>query len=593
MRRLFTRRQYRHHEVDPDEIFLDSSNLPNFDTDQFEGRIETPIPRSTVYIVASIFLLVAIIYIGQVFKLQFFEGSKWSKLAENNRLHHSLLFAERGVIQDRNGVLLAWNEIGKNQNGSTTEEDFASRVYRDHLGTHSLIGYVKYPRKDKSGYYYNTEYAGADGVESFFDATLKGQPGMKLTETDVQEHVISESVMRPAIKGANITLTVDARIQEYLYDSMKEIVNRSGFIGGAGMIMDVRSGEVIAAISYPGYDANIMTSATNTSAIKGYLSDSKKPFLDRIAQGLYTPGSIVKPFFALAALQEQIISPDKQIESTGELKLPNPFKPGEFSIFKDWKAHGYTDMREAIAVSSDVYFYQIGGGYLNQQKGLGILKIDEYAHQFGLGGAVTSGFFKGKAGIIPTPEWKEKNFNGDIWRVGDTYNTVIGQYGFQVTPAQVIRAVSALANKGILYDPYIFKSMEQGGEFGANRAPSQVSAIRKDIENTVVKKVEISNPEYYRIVQEGMRMTVTEGTMQALNVPYVKIAGKTGTAQVGVNNQFINSWTTGFFPYESPKYAFVVMMERGPSDAIYGGTAAMALLIEKMNLYAPEYFKVD
>ncbi len=119
-----------------------------------------------------------------------------------------------------------------------------------------------------------------------------------------------------------------------------------------------------------------MAAATNTAIIKGYLQDSKKPFLDRIAQGLYTPGSIVKPFFALAALQENIISPDKQIESTGELRLPNPFRPGEYSIFKDWKAHGYTDMREAIAVSSDVYFYQIGGGYLNQQKGLGILKID-------------------------------------------------------------------------------------------------------------------------------------------------------------------------------------------------------------------------
>jgi penicillin-binding protein 2 len=592
MRRLFRRRQYRHHEVDPDEIFLDSSNLPDFDTDQFEGRIETPIPRSTIYIVATIFLLIGIVYVGQAFKLQFFEGAKWAKLAENNRLHHSLLFAERGVIQDRNGVLLAWNKIG--QNSSTTADGFASRIYRDSPGTHSLLGYVKYPRKDKFGYYYNTEYAGADGVEAYFDTVLKGKPGMKLTETDVQGNIISESVMRPADKGINITLTLDAQIQEYLYDSMKEIVNRSGFIGGAGIIMDVRNGEVIAAISYPGYDANIMTSATNTAVIKGYLSDSKKPFLDRIAQGLYTPGSIVKPFFALAALQEQIISPDKQIESTGELKLPNPFKPGEFSIFKDWKAHGYTDMRKAIAVSSDVYFYQIGGGYLNQQKGLGILKIDEYAHQFGLGGAVTSGFFKGKAGIIPTPEWKAKNFKGDIWRVGDTYNTAIGQYGFQVTPAQVVRAVAVLANKGTLYDPYIFKSAGEKSE--ENLVQGEVVStplVRKDIEDTVSQKVQITNPEYYRIVQEGMRMTVTEGTMQALNVPYVKIAGKTGTAQVGVNNQYINSWTTGFFPYESPKYAFVVMMERGPSDAVLGGTAAMALLIEKMNLYTPKYFKVD
>lgn len=606
MRRFFRRKQYRHYEVDPDEIFLDSSNLPNFDTDQFEGRIETPIPRTTIYIVAGIFLCIALVFIGQSLKLQFFEGAKWAKLAENNRLHHSLLFAERGVIQDRNGVLLAWNKI--TQNGSSSSDEFASRMYRDHLGTHNLIGYVKYPRKDKSGYYYNTEYVGADGAESFFDNVLKGKPGMKLTETDVQGHVMSESVMRPAEKGTNLTLTIDARVQEYLYDSMKEIVHRSGFIGGAGMIMDVRNGEVLAAVSYPGYDANIMAAATNTAIIKGYLQDSKKPFLDRIAQGLYTPGSIVKPFFALAALQENIISPDKQIESTGELRLPNPFRPGEYSIFKDWKAHGYTDMREAIAVSSDVYFYQIGGGYLNQQKGLGILKIDEYAHQFGLGGAVTSGFFKGKAGIIPTPEWKEKNFNGDIWRVGDTYNTSIGQYGFQVTPAQVARAIGVLANGGTLYDPYIFK--DAGAEEvkgtdmtvsndtrnilnqGVNESSGQI-LTRKDVENTVVQRVQVTNPKYYQIVSEGMRMTVTDGTMQALNVPYVKIAGKTGTAQVGVNNQYINSWATGFFPYENPKYAFVVMMERAPNDAIYGGTAAVALLIEKMNLYTPEYFKVD
>ncbi len=581
--------RHQHHEVDPDEIFLDSANLPDFDTDRFEGRIERPISRRTIYAVAFLFLLIGFLYIGQSVKLQFFEGEKWTKLAENNRLNNSLIFAERGVIQDRNGTLLAWNATAPDQ------IDFPLRKYREESGTHNLVGFVKYPRKDKAGFYYNTEYSGADSVEKYFDKVLKGKPGVKLTETNVQGEIISDIVTRPAEKGTNITLTIDARVQEYLYQSIKEISNRSGFVGGAGMIMDIETGEVIASVSFPEYDSNIMTNASNTAVINGYLTDVRKPFLDRVSQGLYAPGSIVKPFWALAALQEQIISPDKQIESTGELKLPNPFQPGEFSVFKDWKAHGFTDMRRAIAVSSDVYFYQIGGGYLNQQKGLGIAKIDEYAKIFGLGDAVTSGFFKGKAGVIPTPEWKALNFKGDIWRIGDTYNTAIGQYGFQVTLAQVVRAVATIANNGKKIDPHLFKSIgvrqeHVSGTAGLNESDIKVSDI-EPVNKTI--QINIANPDYYRIVKEGMRMTVTDGTMTGLNVPYVKIAGKTGTAQVGVNNQFINSWATGFFPYEKPKYAFVVMMERGPSNAIFGASAAFGELMGKMNLYTPEYFKVD
>jgi penicillin-binding protein 2 len=596
--------------VEPDEIFIDSTNLPNFDTDQFEGRLEKPISRSTIYVTGGIFLLIGLVFAVQSFKLQLLEGDKWRTFAEKNRLNKSLIFAERGVIQDRNGVLLAWNQIDEGQ------KDYPLRKYRDVPGTHNLIGYVKYPKKDTSGFYYNTEYAGADGIEEFFEHTLKGVPGIKLTETDVQGDVISENVMRPAQKGKNITLTLDARVQEFMYDSIKEIANRSGFLGGAGMIMDIHTGEVIASVSYPEYDSNVMTYATNTALIKEYLADKRKPFLDRVSQGLYTPGSIVKPIFALAALQEKIISPDKQIESTGELRLPNPYRPGEYSIFKDWKAHGFTDMREAIAVSSDVYFYQIGGGFLNQQKGLGISKIDYYSEMFGLGEAITEGFFKGKAGIIPTPEWKARNFNGDIWRVGDTYNTSIGQYGYQVTPTQAIRSIVALANNGTLIDPYIFKSIDEaegtdeGGlsNTSTSTTPTQEassvmtrsggsassSSRPADIERTAPPRpIAITNPDYYRIVNEGMRMTVTDGTMKALNVPYVKIAGKTGTAQQGVNNEFINSWVTGFFPYEQPRYAFLIMMERGPSNLIFGATAAMVELVGKMNLYTPQYFKVE
>lgn len=583
-------------EVFPEEIFIDSTNLPEFDVDQFEGRIEKPISARTVYILMTIFAFIGIAYLFQTTKLQLVEGSSWRQRAENNRLNHSLIFAERGVIQDRNGILLAWNQTSANQN------DFPLRVYREVPGTHNLIGYARYPKKDKSGFYYNTDYAGADGIEEYFDHVLKGGAGVKLTETDVKGDIISESVMRPAQKGTNITLTIDARVQEYLYSAIGEIVQRSGFIGGGGIIMDIETGEVIASVSYPEYDSSILTAGTSTDIIKNYFNDPGKPFLDRVTQGLYTPGSIIKPFLAFAALQENIISPDKQIESTGELKLPNPYKPGEYSIFKDWKAHGYTDMREAIAVSSDVYFYQIGGGFLNQQKGLGITNIEKYTRLFGLGEPIENGFFKSKAGIIPNPDWKAKNFHGDIWRVGDTYNTSIGQYGFQLTLAQAVRGVAALANGGKVIDPHIFKSVGVNKENLDAIAKSASSTAGINSSSVPLSQIEplssprfvlADNPSYFKVVQEGMRMTVTNGTMGSLNVPYVALAGKTGTAQQGVNNEFINSWVSGYFPYNKPKYAFVVMMERSPASATYGASAAFRELIEKMNLYAPEYFATE
>jgi penicillin-binding protein 2 len=578
MFRFFNRGKSKHKEIEPDEIFLDSSNLSNFDTDQFEGRLEKPISQPMIIAVGSLFLIIGLIFVGQSLRLQIFQHEEWTKKAENNRLNQSLVFAERGVIQDRNGVLLAWNQT------DPAQSDYALRLYRDTPGTHSLIGYVKYPRKDKSGFYYNIKYAGVDGIEEYFDPLLQGEAGLKLTETDVKGHIIYESVRRPPRDGKNITLTIDTRLQEAMHDSIRELSRRSGFVGGAGMVMDVHTGEVLASVSYPEYDSSIMTSGTSTEIISGYLSDKRKLFLDRVSHGLYTPGSIVKPILAIAALNENVISPEKEIESTGELRVPNPFQPGEYTVFKDWRANGWTDMRRAIAVSSDIYFYQIGGGFPGQ-KGLGILKIDEYAKRFGMGVAITKGFFQGKAGVIPTPEWKAKNFNGDIWRVGDTYNTSIGQYGFQVTPAQALRSIAALANGGTVVSPRIFKHINEKED------TVQTETYAEAVDESW--NVDIKDPHYFDIIREGMRMTVTEGTMGGLNVPYVRIAGKTGTAQVGISKQTINSWAVGFWPYEKPKYAFVLMLEQGPSTAMFGASPAMAEFIGKVNLYAPEYFSLS
>lgn len=563
----------RYTEINPEEIFLDSSNLPEFDTDQFEGQIEKPISKNSIRIAGVVFLFVAVFFIYKITTLQVVGGERYRLISENNRLHHSLLFAERGAITDREGTLLAWNQT------DPTQADFSLRSYTTELGLHNLVGYVKYPKKDKFGFYYNTEFAGGDGVEKYYNELLSGDNGLKITETDALGKTLSESVVRPPKKGDNISLSIHAGAQKSMYEAISEMRRRSGFEGGAGVVMDVRTGEILVSVSNPEYDSNVLTDGKDVEKINGYLQNKSNPFLDRVSSGLYTPGSIVKPIFALAALVEGVITPEKQIESTGELKVPNPYRPGEFTIFKDWKAHGYTDMRRAIAVSSDVYFYQIGGGFPGQ-KGLGIDNIDKYSRMFGFGDSLEGTFFHGKKGVIPTPDWKKLNFDGDIWRVGDTYNTSIGQYGFQISPIQAVRATAVLANSGTLLTPTLQKVA------GQNTVGQNVGTTAGANAGT---KIDITQEAYYRVVREGMRQTVTEGTMMLLNVPYVKIAGKSGTAQLGVAKKQINSWAVGFFPSDAPRYAFAVLLERGPSTATEGGTAAMALWLDWMNVYAPEY----
>ena len=333
--------------------------------------------------------------------------------------------------------------------------------------------------------------------------------------------------------------------------------------------MDVHTGEVLAVTSYPEYNSNVMTDGKDANTIGAYFTDKRNPFIERAIDGLYTPGSIVKPYMSIAALEEGIISPEKQILSTGSISIQNPYDPKLKTVFKDWKANGWVDMRHAIASSCDVYFYEVGGGF-GDQKGLGIANIDKYMQMFGFGQPLPDSFFSSKAGTIPTPEWKAKNFPTDAaWRLGDTYHASIGQYGFQVTPMQALRAVVSIANNGTLLSPIILK------DTSSTNAPKEVPVDKSHIQ----------------IAREGMRLSVTEGVASGLKMDALHVAAKTGTAELGVKKDFVNSWVTGFFPYENPKYAFVIMMERGSVHNTVGGVFVMRQLLEWMYANTPEYVK--
>ncbi|MFA6514819.1 MAG: penicillin-binding transpeptidase domain-containing protein [Candidatus Paceibacterota bacterium] len=553
-------------DIDPDEIFLDSKNLPNFNTQQFEGRLEKAIPKHSIFIIGLFFIFVAVIFIWQAINLQIIKGEAYFKKSENNTLQKQPIFADRGLIYDRNGVLLSWN--------TWTKEDINKlsspiRSYYEASGFGLLLGYVSTPAKDSSGFYWQENFIGKDGVEKYFNDSLTGENGVRITETDVSGIIQSENIILPPKAGEDITLSIDSRIQKKMYESISNMAKNSSFQGGSGVLMDIKTGELLAITSFPEYNGNILSKGDDSKIISGYFSDKRKVFLNRAVSGLYSPGSIIKPFLGYGALVENIISPLKVIFANGSISIPNPYFPEKKSIFKDHGTFGYVDMRKAIAISSDVYFYEIGGGF-ESQKGLGIANIDKYSKLFGIGDKTGINLNGEKDGNVPTPDWKTKTFKGDPWRIGDTYNTSIGQYGFQVTPIQMTRAAAGIANMGTINTPHITHA--------DNFFESQKIIIPVD-------------ESKMKVIYEGMRMAVTEGTCTALNIPNVKVAAKSGTAQVGLGNTNTNSWIIGFFPYENPRYSFALVMERGPKAASGNATRVMSEVIDYMSVYTPEYLQ--
>lgn len=553
-------RRKRHREVAFEEILLDASNLPAFNQGRLEGKMELPIKSQSIYAVGAVFGLIAVLFMGKLFTLQVIEGAYYREISDNNSIDTTVIVAERGVIYDRNGEMLAWNT-------SDTAEifSFPKRAYTRRNGLGQLVGYVSYPQKDRNGFYYRTEYMGISGAELAFNDQLQGENGKQVLERDALGTIVGEHMLESPKPGEPVYLSLDVRVSEALFTIIASSTVQAGFRSGAGAIMDVHTGELIALASFPSYDPEVMADGVDATKIAEYNNDQRFPFLNKVFGGVYTPGSVVKPFVAYGALAEGIISPEKIIVSTGAIIVPNPYNPSNPARFTDWRAHGPMTMREAIAFSSNVYFYTISGGY-GDQPGLGITKMLHYLDMFGFGKATNIDIDNEQIGTLPSPEWKREVFNDD-WRLGDTYLTSIGQFGFQTTPIQLLRSYAALANGGKLVTPHVKK--------GAQGAVEDLQL----------------NQEHLRVIQEGMRMTVNYpgGTARGLEKKYVAVAAKSGTAEIGAGNAYVNSWAAGYWPYEDPKYAFILLMDRAPRSNTLGATTIMGQLVEWMYQNTPEY----
>ncbi|OGI19606.1 MAG: penicillin-binding protein 2 [Candidatus Moranbacteria bacterium RIFCSPLOWO2_02_FULL_48_19] len=417
------------------------------------------------------------------------------------------------------------------------------RAYADGLIFSHLLGYEGKIRKEELALhqdYLLTDSIGKQGIEKSYEAFLRGKSGFQRAEVDAFGRVKKELGIVQPIPGSDLILNIDADLQKKVFDSLQMLLEKEDLKRAAAIALDPQSGAVRALVSLPSFDNNLFANRISSKEYQALIDDPALPLFNRAISGEYPPGSTLKPVLAAAALAEGIVNEHIQIESRGGISI------GKF-FFGDWRVNGFTDIRRAIAVSSDVFFYSIGGGYGGIQ-GLGMERMKKYENLFGYG-SKTNIDMPGEAdGFIPDPEWKQEKF-GDRWYIGDNYNAAIGQGFVTATPLQILNAVAAIANGGTLYAPRVASQIRSSG--------GEVTPI-----TPVVLREDFISPDILRIVREGMRATVVDslGTAQSLQTLPVAVAGKTGTAQFGSDKK-THGWFVSFAPYEHPTLAMIILVE--------------------------------
>ena len=421
-------------------------------------------------------------------------------------------------------------------------------VFSQVLGYTGRINQEEY--SSSVGYTING-YLGKTGLEKYYEDDLRGTPGQsKIVKSATGAAKTSEVLVQPKA-GNNLVLNIDADLQQQVYNSLEASIKRVGAKKGAAVAMDPRTGAVLALVSYPSYDDNQFSGGISQTEYNAIINDPSQPLFDRAISANYPTGSTIKPFEASAALQEKIISPTKQINDIGYITVKSQYDPNVVYTFSGVEAHGWVDMRKAIAVSSNIYFYTVGGGYGDQQ-GLGPTRIKKYLSLFGWGTRTGIDLPNEFSGFIPDPAWK-KATKGVSWVDGDTYNLSIGQSDLQVTPLQLATAYCAVANGGTLYKPQIVNKIVSG---------SGTDATTVEQFSPVVTRSNFIDPANLEIVREGMRDGVHQsyGGSLILNDLPVAAAAKTGTAEIGVANHY-NVWSSVFAPYDNPQIVLVVTVE--------------------------------
>ncbi len=430
-----------------------------------------------------------------------------------------------------------------------------------------VLGYLRKVNKmdlEKNPGYFPTDDIGKDGLESQYENILRGTYGRKEIEVDALGRQTTVLAKETPVAGNDLILSIDIELQKKVEEVLKKHMAANGVKRGVVIISDVNTGEILAIDSAPFYDNNIFSGELNPADYANLLNNPDHPFLNRAISGEYPSGSIVKPVFAAAALEEKIITENTAFLSTGGIKVDKWF-------FPDWKigGHGITNVKKALAESINTFFYIIGGGLIQDNlrdykiAGLGAQKLKEYAQKFGLGSRLGIDLPGEATGFVPDPAWKE-TVKKEMWYIGDTYHMAIGQGDLLVTPLQANSWTATFANGGTVYRPRLVNTVAyQNGKVGVTTPQ-------------VINKNFIT-PENIDIVRKGLRDCVTVGSCRALSDLNFSVAGKTGTAQWGTNKKS-HAWFTGFAPYDKPEIAITVLMEEGGEGSAVAVPAAKEIL---------------
>ncbi|MBU2539829.1 penicillin-binding protein 2 [Patescibacteria group bacterium] len=465
------------------------------------------------------------------------EKEKESQVLVAENIPHQTLLILEAKIKDFPGF-----EIDKN-----TLREYADGSFFSHS-----IGFMgKVNKEELTSYqgYSVSDYIGKTGVEKFYEEVLRGNPGKIEIEKNVSGNKKGEKIVSLPESGKSLVLYIDAELQKKLTEVLESRLKMTNLRKAAAVAIDPKTGGILALVSLPSFDNNILSSGITVSDLQKLQNDSAKPFFNRVISGQYPVGSTIKPFIASAALQEKIISPDKEIYDPGYIEVKNQYDPNIVYRYSGLEQPGYYDMRKAISQSSNIYFYTIGGGYKDQE-GLGPTRIKKYLELFGWGNKNQIDLQGEAQGFVPSPDWK-KQTKKENWWDGDTYHLSIGQGDLIATPLQVATAFASIANGGILYQPEIVKKI-------VDTSTGSMKVVQ-EIEPKIIRENFI-DPENLKVVREGMRQGAIDGTGRVLQSLSVTSASKTGTAQTGRDNYY-EIWASVFAPYDDPQIVLVVMVE--------------------------------
>jgi penicillin-binding protein 2 len=404
-----------------------------------------------------------------------------------------------------------------------------NKPIRNYLAGGSLahvIGYVGDITREEIQVLYNQGYSfgtilGKSGIEKQYDLLLRGQDGRRFRTVNVREQSLTQRPEEevPPVPGSNLVLTIDRRIQLLCEKALGDRI-------GSAVVLKPSTGEVLAMVSYPYYDPNLLFTERAAAEFNQLSVDPTFPFINRAVQSVYPPASAFKIIMTTAIVEEELWPLSRRITCRGQIEYGDRI----FKCYANKTGHGPLDLFGGLAQSCDVYFYTAGDE-------LGVDRISYYARDFALG--VPSGIdLPGEVGgFVPSPEWKQK-VHHMIWLGGDTINMSIGQGYLLVSPLQMADVVAMVANQGRIYRPHLLKEVRdpQTGNILKEVEPEllHVSPVRKDT---------------FRTVAQAMRGVITEGTASVvITTKAVEVAGKTGTAEVGLADRW-HSWFAAYAPY--------------------------------------------